>query len=164
MFILGQVVKAQGIKGEVKARYFPDAFADTSSVREVFVGGQTLAVQKIRVEEGFAYLKLKGVEDRNAAELLRGMDVLVDERNRPRLDKNRHYISDIVGCRLVADGKELGVVEDIIQNGSADIWEIGGEKPFLFAYVEGVVKKFDFMNRTIEANAEELKKVAVYED
>lgn len=164
MFLLGQIVKAQGIKGEVKARYFPDSFADTSSVREVVVGGQTLAVQKMRVEGDFAYFKLKGVEDRNAAELLRGQDVFVDEHNRPKLEDNRHYISDIIGCRLVAEGKELGVVKDVIQNGSADIWEVGGERPFMLAYVEGVITRFDFENRTIEANIEELKKVAVYED
>jgi 16S rRNA processing protein RimM len=164
MFCLGQIIKPQGIKGEVKIRYFADAFADSRSVKEVVIGGQTFAVQKLRVEEGFACIKLKGVEDRNAAELLRGQELLVDENNRPKLSHDRYYISDIIGCRFFADGVELGTVTDVLQNVGADVWEVSGEKPFMFAFVEGVIKKFDFSGKLIEADAKELAKVAVYED
>jgi len=164
MFLLAVIIKPQGIKGEVKAKYFPDQFADTSVVREAVVGGKTMTVEKLRLDGNFIIIKLKGVDDRNAAELLRGQEVYVDEKNRPQLGEDRFYISDVIGCKLFADGNELGVVTDVIQNGGADIWEVGGEKPFMFAYVEGVIIKYDIPNKTLEADAAELKKVAVYED
>lgn len=164
MLLIAEILKPQGIKGELKLKSFLDNFADFSTVKEVVVDGRAISVEKLRWDGSFAYAKLKGIDDRNAAELLRGASVFADQTNRPRLAKDRYYIADIEGCRLVCGGEELGTVTQVIQNGSADVYCVDGKKPFMFALVQGVITQFDIANKTLVADEAELAKVAVYED
>lgn len=164
MLLIAEALKPQGIKGEIKVKSYLDSFADITSVKAVVINGTPISVEKFRADGGFAYIKLKGIDDRNAAEALRGALIYADERNRPRLAEGRYYIKDIEGCRLVADGRDLGTVAEIIQNGGADVYRVEGEKPFLFASVKGVIIDFDIASKTLVADPSELQKVAVYED
>lgn len=164
MLLIAEILKPQGIKGELKLKSYLDNFADFSTVKEIVIDGRALGVEKLRWDGSFVYAKLRGIDDRNAAELLRGASVFADQINRPRLAKDRYYIADIEGCKLVCDNEELGIVTQVIQNGSADVYCIEGKKPFMFALVQGVITHFDIANKTLVADATELAKVAVYED
>ena len=69
---IGEVLKPQGIRGEVKIRTFTDENVPVSRLKRLFIGGEEYKVLSFRDgEAGFAYLGLRGVPDRNAAELLR---------------------------------------------------------------------------------------------
>ncbi|MDD3947083.1 MAG: ribosome maturation factor RimM [Clostridia bacterium] len=164
MLLIAEVLKPQGIKGELKLKSYLDNFADYHTVKEVVINDKPIPVESIRSDAHFAYIKLNGIADRNTAETLRGAKVYADASNRPRLAKGRHYIADIIGCSIVAGGEELGVVDEILQNGSADVYRITGKRPFLFALVDGVITDIDIANKTLTADPAELAKVAVYED
>lgn len=164
MLLIAEILKPQGIKGELKLKSFLDNFADFSNIKEVVIDGRTVCVEKLRWDGSFAYAKLTGIDDRNAAELLRGASVFANQANRPKLAKDRYYIADIEGCKVVCDNEELGIVTQVLQNGSADVYCVEGKKPFMFALVQGVITQFDIANKTLVADAAELAKVAVYED
>ena len=74
-FELGQVLKSQGIKGEVKLRPYTDDLERFGALCHVYLkkGGtyQKHSVQSARVYKEFAFLKIEGIDDRNAAEELR---------------------------------------------------------------------------------------------
>lgn len=60
-------------------------------------------------ESGFAYLGLRGVPDRNAAELLRGKEVEAERDDAPPLDEGTYYIVDLIGCEVSDEsGKVYG--------------------------------------------------------
>ena len=81
------ILKPQGIRGEVKVMPFTDSAEDLKSFSKVIIDGTEYKVLACRAAGGYAYLTLRGVPDRNAAELLRGRDVLVTARKRQNFPK-----------------------------------------------------------------------------
>jgi 16S rRNA processing protein RimM len=77
------------------------------------VGSRRLAVHGVRrVRDGFL-VRLDGIDDRNAAEALRGQSVSVD-RDVLELDDGDLLLQDLVGCRVeLDDGSPWGTVVGI---------------------------------------------------
>ena len=148
--IVGQIVKPQGIRGEVKVRPItddPDRFYDLDrvAVQDEKSGAYTFyPVQTVRVHEGFVYIKLKGIEDRNAAETLRDRYLHIDRSQAVKLPEGRYFIVDLEGCAVFDEqGAALGTLDEVIQTGANDVYMIKGEKvsymlPALKQWIESV--------------------------
>lgn len=160
----GVVLKAQGIRGEIKVRPLTDAPEDFGSVDRFAVGGREYAVERIRVDGDFVYLKLKGIDDRNAAEAMAGQEICFPYGVRPALPEGRYYIEDIVGCDAYAGDRYLGVVSDVLQYGAADIWCIDGETSLMVPLAEGVLLGVDLEGHVVRFEPIRLEEVAVRED
>jgi 16S rRNA processing protein RimM len=69
--------------------------------------------------------KEKGVEDRNAAEALKGLRLYVGRDKLPRPKRNEWYLADLVGLRAErVDGTAMGTVKSVQNYGAGDIVEI----------------------------------------
>ena len=91
--IIGEVLKPQGIRGELKIKTYTDFPEDIKSFGKVYIGGVEYRILSFRIGEGgFAYLGLRGVPDRNAAELCAGRRSRGTERT-PRRWKRGGIIS-----------------------------------------------------------------------
>ena len=81
---LGEIVKPQGIRGEVKVRHYTDDPGRFQELDSLLVKNgeayQPLAIVGCRVDQDDVYLKLKGVSDRNEAEKLRGVRLYIDRQ------------------------------------------------------------------------------------
>ena len=75
--VIGQVLKPQGVRGEVKVKPLLDDAADIKHIPRVTIAGKEYKVLSARCDASFAYLGLAGVADRDAAELLRGKPFFV---------------------------------------------------------------------------------------
>lgn len=65
--IIGEVLKPQGIRGELKIKTYTDEPDDVKSFGQVYIEGKPYKILSFRVGgDGFAYLGLRGVPDRNA--------------------------------------------------------------------------------------------------
>lgn len=88
-------------------------------------------------------LSLEGIDDRDAAEGLRGWLVQVPEHEAWKLPKGRYYWHQIVGLDVVTkDGRRLGAVAEILETGANDVYVVkreGGE--LLLPAIKDVVKK-----------------------
>ena len=166
MVLVGKVTKAQGIRGEVKANSLFDTPWTFEKLSKVRIRGVEYALLSVRVDtkSEAVFLKLKGVDDRNKAEELRGEDIFVEEELLPETEDGRFYISDIIGSKIVAKDTEYGKLTDILQNGCADVYVVAGETNFMFPAIEGVILNIDAKGKIITVDSEELKRVAVYED
>ncbi len=163
MLLIGNALKPQGIRGEIKILPLLDEPADFCKIKKIIIKDTTYQVEKTRLGGEFIYVKLLGVNDRNVAETLRG-DVYVDDANRPKISKDRYYIADLLGAKIVCDGEKLGVLREILQNGSADVYCVKGKKDFMFPFIDGVIIDVDLDAKEIYLDKENLEKVAVYED
>ena len=106
-----RIGRAQGLKGEVTVRIFTDEPEERFAPgAELFNrdGSVTYIVERARTFKNRWYLKLEGVDDRNAAEELNGT-VLYGEPW--ELEDDEFYPKDIVGleARLKADGTHVDV-------------------------------------------------------
>ena len=103
--MLGTVVKPQGVRGEVKVRHEtgdPERFLDLETVyRKQGEAYLPLRVLDARVNGDDVFITLDGVNDRDAAETLRGTELYIDREHARPLRDNEVYIADMLGLRAV---------------------------------------------------------------
>ncbi len=162
---IGEIIKAQGIKGEVKIRPLTDDINRFKKLKQIYIGGLGYDIKSLRIVGAFVYLSLSGVNDRNRAELLVGSEVQIDRVHAVDLPDNTYFISDVIGCDVfLSDGKYIGKVDYVYQNGSADVYEVKGENDVMFPFLNALVVSIDVVRKKIVLNCDEFGKVAVYED
>ena len=166
MLSVGKVLKAHGVRGEVKAECFTDAPSCLVHVKRLFIEGKEYAVEKCRVQGNFLLIKLADVNDMNAAELFRNKELFAEKSDLPKLPEGRFYIDDVVGAEVFVGEKKLGKLVDVLQYGSADVYVVKTKdgSDVMFPYVGNVIESVDVFKKTILLNEAEFAKVAVYED
>ena len=154
--IVGLVRNAQGIRGEVVIEPLTDApDAVFASGRRLLVGeGATqreIAVERARPFKNGLMVKFDGVNDRNAAELLRGLYVFspFDELEPPADDEV--YLHDLIGMRVELDsGEAIGEVTawyELPQGVTLDVKTAKGS--VLIPYRAEVVERTDLDGRVV---------------
>ena len=149
--IIGEVLKPQGIRGELKIKTFTDFPEDVKAFKTVYIDDTPYKILSFRVgNDGAAYVGLRGIPDRNAAELFRGKLIEGERDDAPALDEGQYYIVDIIGLSCeTEEGEVLGIVKNV-QNLSSDIYTIEkAGKSVLFPAVKGVIKKVDLENKKL---------------
>lgn len=88
-------------------------------------------------------LSLEGIEDRDAADALRGWLIQVPENEAWKLPKGQYYWHQIVGLDVVTtDGRRLGPVAEILETGANDVYVVKREAgELLLPAIKDVVKK-----------------------
>ncbi|MBR2329648.1 MAG: 16S rRNA processing protein RimM [Clostridia bacterium] len=161
--IIGEVLKPQGIRGELKIKTFTDFPQDVKAFKTVYIDGVAYKILSFRVgNDGAAYVGLRGIPDRNAAELFRGKKIEGEREDAPPLEEGQYYIVDILGLSCeTEEGEFLGTVTDI-SNLSSDIYTIEkAGKKILFPAVKGVVKKVDIQNKKLIVDKAVFEQIAV---
>ena len=168
--LLGEIVRPQGIRGEVKVKHYTDDPERFYDLETVFLrrGESYLPIEVLeaRVQKDDVYLLLDGVSDRNEAEKLRGSQLFVDRANAKELDEDEVFIADILGAKAYdTKGNEIGVLKDVLTPGGVDV--------FVFKTPKGNLMMPALKTVLLELNAEEgrivldenrLSEVALYED
>lgn len=163
---VGKIVKAQGIKGEVKISCNADDLAIFDGLKTFEIDGVDYEVIKSRQDKNCLILQLKGVNDRNHAESLVGSSVCAD-KSLLKMPPNRHLVDDLVGCRLYfSDGAEIGELTDILQiKRAADVLVINdGQKEFSVPFLKDVCVRIDVEKKRIECDKERFLQVVCYQD
>ena len=139
--IIGEVLKPQGIRGELKIKTFTDYPEDVKAFKTVYIDDTPYKILSFRVGvDGAAYVGLRGIPDRNAAELFRGKKLEGEREDAPQLEEGQYYIVDIIGLDCeTEEGEFLGKVKDVT-NLSSDVYTLEKDgKNILFPAVKGVV-------------------------
>lgn len=160
--LVGEVLKPQGIRGEIKVKPFTDSAEDFKSFKRIFLDGVEYKILSVRAGAGEVYLGLRGVPDRNAAELLRGKKITVPRDEAPEPEEGRYYIADLLESEVFTEeGEKLGELVDIRQ-AATDIYTVkDGEKEILFPAVKGVIVQIDVEHKKITIDKKRFLEVAV---
>ncbi|SMF09888.1 16S rRNA processing protein RimM [Tistlia consotensis] len=146
---LGAIAGAHGVRGLVKLKSFtevPESVAAYGPLTDES-GSRTfrLAV-KGRVKD-LLLAAIEGVEDRDAAQALRGTRLYVERDRLPSPeDPEEFYIADLVGLAVeTAAGERLGRVSDVADHGAGAILEVTPETGPVFdlPFVRAVVPTVD---------------------
>lgn len=134
--LLGVVIGAQGIRGEVKVKTFtgdPEAIGDYGPLSDAKAERQ-FSLKVRRVAQGkykagdVVIAAIQGIADRNAAEALKGTELYVSRDALPEAEDGEFYYADLVGLQAVAtDGRVLGSVVAVHNFGAGDILEVKPE-------------------------------------
>jgi 16S rRNA processing protein RimM len=105
---VARIIRPRGNKGEVLAELFTDFPARLSSRLQIFlrhgqdepraIGLQNFWVDRNHPEHGIFHFE--GCSSIDAAEKLRGFDVLIPLADRVKLPAGRFFVSDLIGCSV----------------------------------------------------------------
>jgi 16S rRNA processing protein RimM len=159
---IGKIVNTHGIKGEVKVwsqTDFPDVRFKAGSKLLMFPpeSGQPITIEVLssREQKNLFVLKLKGFDHIDQVEKFKGWELKVSEAERVPLPEGEYYFRDIVGCTVESDeGKQLGIITDILSPGANDIWVVKQTKgkDLLLPVIDDVVLDVDIAARKIKVH------------
>lgn len=130
--VVGEVSKPHGVKGEVRVLSHADSPSLFAGLAEVYLATgrrrpRRYKIETMRPHKGFVLLTLAGVVDRNAAEELRGTEVLMPKANLPEPGEDELYMHEVLGLEVrLVDGAVLGKVEDFDIRGDSEVWTVSG--------------------------------------
>lgn len=165
---VGEIVRAHGIIGEVKVKPLTADAERFEKLRVLYIGDKPYKILGLRIDKDYVYIKLQGIDDRNAAEKLRGKFLQIDRINAVELDENEYFIADLIGCEVNDDcGETLGKIADITQNGGAvDVITVKmpSGKECRFPFLNRVVSCVDISRKKFIVIRKLLDEVCVYDD
>jgi len=156
---VGRIADAWGIKGWFKVLpYSADPEALFSSKRwfllptekgvKPFAGSAALSVKEVKEHSGAVVASAHEVNDRNAAEALRGSRIFIPRASFPAASTDEYYWVDLIGLQVVnRQNEDMGTVRDLMSTGAQSVLVMEYEQdgklcermiPFVSAYVDDV--------------------------
>ena len=124
---LGRVVGAHGVRGIVRVQSHtanPDDLAAYGALSDE-TGTRHFALTVAGHVKGLVLARIEGVDDRDAAEALRGTDLYIPRAALPPTEDEEYYHADLLGLRAESeDGTALGQVSAVHDHGAGPIVEI----------------------------------------
>ena len=131
----GKIVNTHGIRGEVKIVPWADSPEFLCDLPALYIDGKEVKLRSARVHKGNVIALLEGIDDVNAAMLLKEKVVSMS-RDDVELPEGSFYIADIIGLRVVDEaGKELGVLDDILSPSLQQVYVIKGQREIMIPAV-----------------------------
>jgi len=129
---IGQIVGPHGIRGEVKVvplTDFPERFRNGA---KVFLGAQTGKTDVVPAEIAASrphqdrwLILFAHIKDRNAAETLRDLYVLIPEEDAMPLGEHENYAHDLIGLAVyTVEGQLLGQITEILFTAANDVYVV----------------------------------------
>ncbi|MFI5399956.1 MAG: ribosome maturation factor RimM [SAR324 cluster bacterium] len=157
---IGRVGGAHGMHGEIKVVPLTDAPERYGNLSALIVdtarGLRAFEVEKLRGAGGQWLMKLKGLAGRDAAEALKGGEVLIEPGQEEPLGENEYLADDLTGCEVVTmAGAPVGLVTGLMDAGTQQVLRVhpaaGGESggEVLVPLAETIVKEVNLDRRII---------------
>ncbi len=121
----------------------------------VTVAGRSAEIVRRAGTEQRPIVRLEGVEDRPAAEALRGMELVVDGADAPALGEGEWWAHELEGCAVVDGEALLGTVTRLIELPSCEALEVrpdDGGAAVLVPMVKDAVRRVDPAQGRIEVD------------
>jgi 16S rRNA processing protein RimM len=140
--LLGRVHGAFGVRGELKLESFTDPLATIFRYQPWILRdaqGRERELQGARGRETAKGLVavFPGIEDRDAAEAMRGSEVWVARSSLPPPKPGEYYWVDLEGLRVVnADGTDFGVVSHLFSTGANDVLVAQGDRERMIPFLQ----------------------------
>lgn len=163
---VGRVAKAHGISGELVVEVRTDdpatrfAPGNTLRAKNSRSGEETsFVVEQVREHGARLLVRLAGVDDRDAADALRGSLFVVDSEELPPIDEpDTYYDHQLEGLRVrTTAGDDVGVVTEVLHTAAGELLAVrrgdGGE--VLVPFVGAIVTSVSLEDHSVEIDPPE---------
>jgi len=142
---IGRVGAAWGVRGAVRVLPLTDRRGQLAAGRTVTVAGERRKIESARWQKGLVYLRLSGIEHREAAAELGGRLLAIPESELEPLPEGEYYRFQLIGLSVVStDGEELGRVTEVLSTGANDVYVVRGDRgELLLPATDEVVREID---------------------
>ena len=144
----GEFVSTHGIQGELKLLPWADSPEFLLDFGRLCVDGRWYDVARSRVQKTCVLIKLRGVDTvEDAARLVKKI-AKIDRDDAP-LPEGSHYIADLVGLQVLADGAPIGRITEVLSMPGNDVYVVRGRHSYMIPVVRAFVDEPDFDAGTV---------------
>ncbi len=154
----GKVIGAHGIRGGLKVFSYLEKPANFGIYKNFLIDSKPIELELNFTKDNIAVIDIEGIRKRELAEAMIGKEIFMPRSELPALKKGEFYYTDIIGLKVIENGKETGVITDIQNFGSGDTIEIkfnDERKTKLFAYNKSNFPQLDKESGTATFNSPE---------
>ena len=120
----GRITNTHGVRGEVKIEVWLDSPADLAHYPRIFVDGKELRLRSVRPQNRFAIASVEGVDDVNAAMLLKGKTACI-AREDADLPAGAYFLQDLLDALVIReDGSEVGRLTEILERPANNVYVV----------------------------------------
>lgn len=169
---IGRVLRPQGIRGEMKLQMLTEDPSRFAGLTHVFAERNGVfweeQIQTCAVRGRAVYLSLAGIESREAAERLRNAFICVKRDDAIELPEGRWFVDDLIGCAVEdTNGRALGKLVDILQNGAADVYvikNIACHTGLMVPALKALLHQVNIRDKRIVLDEGILRQAAIWDD
>ncbi|MEP0943301.1 MAG: ribosome maturation factor RimM [Rhizobiaceae bacterium] len=138
--LMASIGGPHGTKGEVRVKAFGDDPMTLDQYGSLYAkDGRKFKITRMRPSKTVLIVKFKGVNYRDEAEALNGIDLYIDRSMLPDdMEEDEFYVTDLVDCQVQdTDGNPLGKVLAVVNFGAGDLIEIqqpGSDKTLMLEF------------------------------
>jgi len=123
---MGRIVAPYGVFGWLKVVPDTEAFDGLFDYDNWWLGKgddwREMVVETAKVHNDVIVVKLKGIDDRDAALACKGKQIAVPRDQLPEADENEYYWSDLIGLRVKnKQDVDFGLIVDVFETGANDV-------------------------------------------
>ena len=124
--LLARIGAAHGVRGEVRVKNFAEDPHSLKRYGPLSAGdGRLFHVERLRPAGDMLVVKFRGIDDRDAAEALNGIELYIDRDRLPAAEEDEFYHADLIGLAAFdASGQPLGTIVAVQNFGAGDILEV----------------------------------------
>lgn len=153
---VGKISSTHGIRGLLKLYSYSGNIESLRSSETVFLKGKDsvlreFALKSVSAHSGGFLLALDDFTDIDQVKPLVGSELCLKQSSLPELPDDEYYWRDLIGLTVVTDnGTVLGIVSDIFEAGSSDIYVVkGDDREYLIPAIADVISKIDISGKKI---------------
>lgn len=159
MVVMGRIVAPYGIYGWLKVQPMTEALDGLFDYPDWWLGRedglrkspwQMFEVETAKVHVNTLLVKLKGINDRDAALACKGKHIAVPREQLPEADEDEYYWSDLIGLNVKnQQGEDFGLIAELFETGANDVMVVKGERERLIPFINQVVIEVDIATKTM---------------
>ncbi|MBI9102239.1 MAG: 16S rRNA processing protein RimM [Spirochaetales bacterium] len=153
--VIGRVRKTHGVKGHFKVISFSGEYKHFLGLKSITIRlkgrDKDYQVEEVKPFSSEVLMKLVGIDSPEVARSLATGEILVTQDLAAPLKKGEVYQTDLIGCRLYHEGKEMGIVSSVFDGAQSDLLEVkSGEDTFMIPYMKNYIGEVDTKAGKIE--------------
>ncbi len=158
---VGKVVNVHGVRGELRVVPMTSDLSRFDYLLFVTTNWEgkpkEFRVTGTRLYKNLVLMKLNGIDTRDDAEKLKGQELLVERKHARPLEEDEYFICDIIGIEVYEEDILLGILEDVLETGSNDVYIIKtpDNKELLLPALKSVVEKVDIEGKRMQVKVPE---------
>lgn len=153
---VGKIRTTYGVHGELKFFSYSGEYEHFQKMKNLILRNgkveKIIEIEAIRWSGEQPLLKIKGIDQPEEAKKYADFEIWVNRDEAAPLAEGEYYLSDLIGCDLVFEGKKVGAITGYLEGGSTELLEIrktNGQSavvPFMNMYLGDI----DLSGKSIE--------------
>lgn len=144
----GLIVATHGVRGEIKILPWADGPEFLLEFDNLYIDGNRYEIESARVHKTCTLMKLAGLDTIEQVTPLMQKVVKVD-REEVELEDGCHFIADLIGLRVLADGEQIGILKQVLSMPGNDVYVVKGQHEYMIPVVKAFVEEPDFTAGTV---------------